>query len=178
MTARTIADSLRRVQAVLARRPETGLHDDAPATCRWQGGARAVTRHPDGHSVATDMPGEFGGAGDEVSPGWLFRAGIASCATTSIVFMAAAEGVELSMLEVKVGSRSDARGLFGMQDGDGTPVYGGPGDMTLDVRVAAAAGIEPARLHRIVEAGVARSPLTGAVTRPTPLAVRIDIATG
>src|SRR5690349_18848431 len=102
MTARTIADSLRRVQAVLERRPETGLHDDAPATCHWQGAARAITHHPDGLSVATDMPSEFGGAGNDASPGWLFRAGIASCATTSIVFIAASEGIELSMLEVKV----------------------------------------------------------------------------
>ena len=72
------------------------------------------------------MPGELGGTGDRVTPGWLFRAGLASCATTSIVLTAAAEGIELATLEVWVGSRSDARGLLGMTDDAGSPCSPAP----------------------------------------------------
>jgi uncharacterized OsmC-like protein len=60
------------------------------------------------------MPSEVGGSGDQVTPGWLFRAGLASCAATRIAMAAAAEGIELATLEVRASSRSDTRGLLGM----------------------------------------------------------------
>ena len=73
-----------------------GMHDDAPATARWRGGTRVVTSHANGIEIPTDMPGELGGSGDRVTPGWLFRAGLASCAATRIAMGAAAEGIELT----------------------------------------------------------------------------------
>ena len=96
MAAQDIAAALQRVEAVLRRRPEPGLHDDAPATARWQGGTRVVTQPCQRHAVPTDMPGELGGTGDHVTPGWLFRAGLASCAATRIAMAAAAERIELA----------------------------------------------------------------------------------
>ena len=80
MGAQDIAAALRRVEAVFMRRPEAGLHDDVPVTARWDGGTRVVARHTNGTHVTTDMPVEIGGTGDQVTPGWLFRAGLASCA--------------------------------------------------------------------------------------------------
>ncbi len=100
-----IAAALQRVQAVLQRRPESGLHDDSPATARWQRGMRVVSSHANGTEVATDMPAELGGSGDKVTPGWLFRAGVASCAVTTLAMVAVEEGIELSALEVRMGSR-------------------------------------------------------------------------
>ncbi|MEO8486640.1 MAG: OsmC family protein [Betaproteobacteria bacterium] len=50
------------------------------------------------------MPAELGGNGDRVSPGWLFRAGIASCAATAIAMRAAAEGIGIEDLEATVES--------------------------------------------------------------------------
>jgi hypothetical protein len=35
----------------------------------------------------------------DVTPGWLFRAGFASCAATCIAMGAAAQGIELASLE-------------------------------------------------------------------------------
>ena len=75
MAAQDLAAALERVQSVLRRRPETGLHDDAPATARWDNGLRVVSHHANGTQVPTDMPSEFGGTGDHVTPGWLLRAG-------------------------------------------------------------------------------------------------------
>jgi uncharacterized OsmC-like protein len=170
-----IADALQRVEAVMRRRPEAGLHDDAPATARWQGGTRVVSGHANGTEIASDMPAELGGSGDHVTPGWLFRAGLASCATTSIVLAAAAEGIELASLELRAGSRSDTRGLLGMSDGEGQAVHAGPGDVQLRVLIAAP-GVAPERLRALVERGLRCSPIPNALQQATALAVHIDVA--
>src|ERR1700735_1329211 len=110
MTTQRIAAALQRVESVLRRRPETGLHDDAPATARWQGGTRTASSHSNGTQVQTDMPTELGGSGDQVTPGWLFRAGVASCLATCIAMRAAHAGIALSALEVRGSSGWDIRG--------------------------------------------------------------------
>jgi len=174
MTTEHIAAAMERVQTVLRRRPEMGLHDDAPATAAWQGDTRVVVGHGNGTRLPTDMPTELGGSGDLVTPGWLFRAGLASCATTSIALTAAAQGIELGALEVRVSSRSDTRGLLGMTDERGEPVCAGPSDLAMSVRIAAR-GVAPERLRALVEAGCRCSPIPNAVERATPLALRIDV---
>jgi len=125
MTMQEIATALQRAEAVLCRRPQFGIHDDAPATSRWQSGTRVLASHANGRQIPTDMPEELGGSGDQVSPGWLFRAGLGSCAATVIAMGAAADGIELTALEVVASSRSDTRGLLGMSDADGGPVHAG-----------------------------------------------------
>lgn len=175
MAARELAAALQRVQAVLQRRPDAGLHDDAPATARWSGGTRVVASHANGAQVLTDMPAELGGSGEQVSPGWLFRAGVASCATTSIVMAAAREGIELQLLELRASSRSDTRGLLGMADADGQPVDAKPGDVQLHVRIAAE-GVAPERLRALAERGIACSPIPRALQHAVPLALLIEVA--
>ena len=126
MTMQTIAAAMQRVESVFQRRPEAGLADDTPATAHWESGTRVVSRHPNGTQVVTDMPSEIGGSGDQVTPGWLLRAALASCAATRIAMAAAAAGVELTTLDVAASSRSDARGLLGMVNADGQPVPAEP----------------------------------------------------
>jgi hypothetical protein len=121
MATKDIAAAVQRVESVLKRRPAAGIHDDAPATARWQTGMRVVASHANGTQMLTDMPTELGGSGDQVTPGWLFRAGLASCCATRIAMGAAAAGIELAMLEVLASSRSDTRGLFGMADARANP---------------------------------------------------------
>jgi uncharacterized OsmC-like protein len=173
MTQQPLAEALQRVQSVLQRRPETGLHEDGPATARWAGGTRVVSSHANGTQVPSDMPTELGGTGDQITPGWLFRAGLAACATTSIVMAASTEGIDLGTLEVKATSRSDTRGLLGMTGADGQAVFGGPGDVQLAVRITAP-GVPPERLRALVQAAVGRSPIPCALQAATPLALRID----
>lgn len=169
-----ITTAVQRVRDVLKRRPELGMHDDAPATSRWQGGARVVSCHDNGAQFLSDLPGELGGSGDQVTPGWFFRAGLAACATTSIVLAAAAEGIELAALEVQVTSRSDARGLLGMHDEDGQRVYAGPSELRLQVSVTAHQ-VSAARLRTLVEGALQCSPVPCMVQQATPLALQIDI---
>lgn len=174
MTMQDVAQALRRASSVLERRPEMGLHDDAPATARWQGGARVVSSHANGTQIESDMPQELGGTGDRITPGWLFRAGLAACATTSIALRAASEGIELASLEVHVGSRSDTRGLLGLRDERGEFVYAGPGDVTLRVRVSGNASAQ--RLRKLVEDGCRCSPIPNAVRDPIDYALQVEVA--
>jgi uncharacterized OsmC-like protein len=173
MPMRSLAAAMERVAGVLRRRPDMALQADAPAHAHWQGGARIVTAHAGGMQVTSDLPAELGGAGDAATPGWLFRAALASCAATSIAMRAAAEGIELGALEVRADSRSDTRGLLGMAGADGEPVYSGPHGLALRVRIAAP-GIAPARLRALVESGVRHSPIPSLVQQATPLRLDID----
>ena len=177
MGMQVVADALARLERVLRRRPEAGMSDDAPARARWAGPGTALRvsgRHPNGREVLTDMPAELGGSGDQVSPGWLYRAGLASCATTSIALLAAAEAVVLTRLDVEATSRSDARGLIGLLDGHDHVVSPAPVDQRLVVRIAAE-GAPPAQLEALVKRALLRSPVPRAVSA-TGLDVQVESA--
>jgi organic hydroperoxide reductase OsmC/OhrA len=174
MTIEDIAGALQRVESVLKRRPATGIHDDAPATARWQTGLRVVARHANGTEMVTDMPAELGGSGDQVTPGWLFRAGLASCLATRIAMGAATARIELTLLEVLAGSRSDVRGLLGMADVSGEPVGAGPHDVQLLVRIAAP-DVSAEKLQILVEDSNRCSPISAAVRNIVPVALRIEV---
>jgi len=170
-----IADALRRAESVLQRRPSAGMHDDAPATSRWQGGLRFESSHANGMRIATDMPVELGGSGERITPGWLMRAGLAACAATSILMTAIAEGIELTTLELVASSRSDTRGVLGMTDDAGNTVDPTPRDLQLHVRIGAAASTAE-RLQAIVEQGCRRSPIPNALQHAVPISLRVEIA--
>lgn len=177
MTMQTIAAAMQRVESVFQRRPEAGLHDDAPATAHWQSGTRVVSRHANGTQVLTDMPSELGGSGDQVTPGWLLRAALASCAVTRIAMAAAAAGVELTRLDVSASSRSDARGLLGMANANGQPVPAGARDVQLAVRIAAH-GVAEERLRALVEQSHGCSPVTASLQSVVPVDLRIEVDAG
>jgi uncharacterized OsmC-like protein len=119
------------------------------------------------------MPIELGGSGDQVTPGWLFRAGVASCLATCIAMRAADAGIELSTLEVRASSRSDLRGLLGMRDAAGEVVCAGPRDVQLVVRIEAH-GIAPEQLRNLVEESHRCSPMPTALSNAVPVVLRID----
>lgn len=177
MNLQGIAAALQRVEAVLRRRPDVGLHADASASARWQGGTSVVTTHPSGRQLLTDVSKELGGGGDQVTPGWLFRAGFAACAATSIALKAAAQGVDLTMLEVRADSRSDVRGILGMMDAEGAPVTAGPLDFQLTVRIGAN-GAAAEKLRSLVEDAVRCSPVPSAVRNAVPMSLKVQLDTG
>mgnify|MGYP001208108771 CR=1 FL=1 len=170
-----IAASMERVASVLRRKPQAGVSEDSAATARWDGGLRASVRSDAGYSVATDMPVEIGGEASAVTPGWLLRAGLASCAVTRIAMAAAAEGITLATLEARATSRSDARGLLEIPEPDGRPVSAGPLAMDLYVRIGAP-GISADRLRALVASTAACSPVTCAVAQPLPVTLHVELA--
>lgn len=173
MASQEIAASLERAQAVYERRPEAAVHDDASGVVRWDGGLRMVSTHASGKQAVTDMPPEFGGGGQEVSPGWLLRSGVAACTATSIAMRAAREGIELSRLEVRVSSRSDSRGMLGMNEPDGRQVDPGPLHLEMVVSLDAE-GVPPARLRELVEQANGCAPMTGVVRNAYAMPLRIE----
>lgn len=174
MTIEDIAAAVQRVESVLKRRPAAGIHDDAPATARWQTGLRVVACHANGTQMFTDMPAELGGSGDQVTPGWLFRASLASCFATRIAMEAAVAGIELTLLEVLASSRSDTRGVFGMADVSGEPVGAGPRDVQLLVKIAAL-GVSAEELQNLVEGSNRYSPVSAALRDAVSVALRIEV---
>jgi uncharacterized OsmC-like protein len=177
MASQEIAAAMQRVASVLKRRPEVGLHHDAPVTARLESGTRVVSSHANGTRLLTDMPTELGGSGDQVTPGWLLRAGLASCLATRIAMGAAAAGFELAMLEVLASSRSDARGIFGMPEASGEPVCAAPRDVQVLVRIAAP-GISPEQLRILVEESNRCSPVSAALQEAVPLTLSIEVDGG
>jgi uncharacterized OsmC-like protein len=173
MTVADIAAALQRVTTVLKKRPAAGLSADAPAHVVWDGALRACAVHS-GTAIVTDMPAEIGGGGAGVTPGWLLRAALASCAVTRIAMLAAAEGLVLRTLQARASSRSDARGLLGIDEADGHAVTAGPFDVQLHVRIGAD-GVAPERLRALVAASEPLSPITCALTAPTPVALHVDV---
>ena len=174
MTIEDIATAMQRIESVFKRRPAAGMHDDAPATARWQSGLRIAASHANGTQVLTDMPAELGGSGDQVTPGWLLRAGLASCLATRIAMGAAATAIELTFLEVLASSRSDARGLFGMVEISGEPVSAGPRDVQLLVRISAA-GVSAMRLRELVKDSDRCSPVSTALRDEVSVALRVEV---
>lgn len=169
-----IAAALARARALFEARPQAGAHDDAGARVRWQGGLRMTASHANGTTMETDMPAELGGGGDRVSPGWLFRAGLAACAATTIAMTAAARGLRLELLEVAADSRSDSRGLLGMAGPDGAPVYPGPDQLRLTVRIAAA-GVPAATLEALVRECQGLAPISAAARDAHDIALAVEV---
>jgi uncharacterized OsmC-like protein len=123
------------------------------------------------------MPGELGGTGDQVTPGWLLRAGLAACTATRIAMGAAAAGIELTTLELRATSRSDTRGLLGMTASDGTSVDAGPQDVQLHVTIAAN-GVPAEKLRALVEESHRCSPVPCAIQNETPVGLQVEVVDG
>ncbi len=177
MTLADIAAAQQRVTSVLRKRPSAGITADRPAVVRWDGDLRARALHDNGTEIVTDMPAEIGGADAGVTPGWLMRAALASCAVTRIAMLAAEQGLVLRTLEAEARSRSDARGLLGVPDVDGNAVPAGPGDVQLHVRIGAD-GVGPERLRELVFASAPLSPITCALQAPVAVAMHVEVEGG
>lgn len=174
MSAERIAAALERLEAALQRHPGLGLHDDTPAVARWQGGTKFITGRPGGGpQLVTDMPAQMGGAGEDVTPGWPLRAGLAACVATVIVLKAAAQGIELESLELTASGRSDLRGVLGMADEQGNAVPAGPFGVRLDVRIAAPR-VSRERLRELVEQANLCSPASSALRQAVPVNLCVE----
>ncbi|HEX4886110.1 MAG TPA: OsmC family protein [Casimicrobiaceae bacterium] len=169
-----VALALQRLREVLRRRPRRGIGPDASASARWERDLRVITAHPAGTTIANDLAPALGGGGDAVSPGWLLRAGMAACATTSIAMAAAEAGIALTSLELVATSQSDTRGLLGMPDEDGRTVRAGPMHLALHVRIDAE-HVGEDRLRAVVDEGLRRSPIADLLADPPATTLRVDV---
>jgi uncharacterized OsmC-like protein len=174
IVAETIPNALRRVRAIFERRPASAKHADATAIARWDHDLRVISMDGNGTTIVTDMPTELGGTGDQVTPGWLMRAGLAACLATRIAMEAAERGVLLKHLEVNADSRSDLRGLLRMTDELGQPVSPAPVQVQLTVR-ASAENLSDDLLRAMIQDCHRASPVAAAIESNIPIVLQIDL---
>jgi uncharacterized OsmC-like protein len=171
MGTEAIRRSIQNATTYLTEHPVEARYTDSVATATLGRDLRINVEGPSGERVATDMPASVGGAGSAPSPGWLFRAALASCEATLIAMRAAVEGIPLTRLEVVVDSESDDRGILGIDEA----VPAGPLRIRVRVRVSAERVSETA-LRELAAWGHRHCPVADAASRAieTPFEVQID----
>ena len=171
-TLTDIRHSLLRARDTFEQRPSSALHDDSVAVAMWKGGLATDLMHPTLAGLRTDMPSVLGGEEGGPSPGWFFRAGLASCMATSIAMEASLRGIVLTRLEVHAHSETDARGMLGAA---GVPA--GALRFWLDI-VLEAQDAPDAALRELVSAADAHSPMSSAIRRPVDVAIGLRLPAG
>jgi len=162
-----IKGSLEAAVEYLSAHPDEARYTDSPATAVIEEGLRVRVTGPDGHVLTTDMPPSVGGGGAGPSPGWLFRAALASCEATLVAMQAAKAGVELSHLEVSVDSESDDRGILGMSP----DVSAGP--LSVQVRISVMTTASDEETQAIVDDATRQCPVHDGIAHAVPIAVEL-----
>ena len=170
MSIQHIRHSLDEAARHFAAHPQDALSLDKPATAVLESGLRCRTDAPNGARVVSDMASAFGGTGSAPSPGWLLRAALAHCDATLVAMRAAQLGIELSGLEITVGSESDDRGILGVSD----LVPPGPLNIRVSIRIAAEHASE-VQLRELVQWAEAHSPVNDAVRRAVPVTTEVSV---
>jgi uncharacterized OsmC-like protein len=172
MTSEHIRSSIEAATKYLTEHPDEARYTDSAATATLVDGLRVRVDGPAGETLTSDMPPSVGGGGEAPSPGWIFRAGLASCEATLIAVRAATLGVELGRLEVVVESESDDRGILGIEEA----VPAGPLSIRVRVRIESA-DTDGVRLREIVEWGLMHCPVDDGARRAVPVKVEIETGT-
>ena len=166
-----VKESIENAVRYLSEHPDEARYTDSFARATLGEALRVEVEGPGGLRLVTDMPAGIGGREEEPSPGWLYRASLASCVATTIGMEAARQGVTLRSLEVEVDSESDDRGILGMDDA----VPAGPLSTRIRVR-ASADGVNQGRLREVLERGAARCPVCDATKRAIDVSLEIETA--
>ena len=161
----SIAEAVAEATTYLEAHPDEARYRDAPAVARLVDGLRVEVTGTGGESTITDMPRGIGGTASAPSPGWLFRAAVASCVASLVAIRAAVIGVTLDGVEVTVDSESDDRAILGIDDS----IPAGPLSARIEVRVRTGDGDAP--IDDLVAWAIDHCPVSDALRRAVPLEV-------
>jgi uncharacterized OsmC-like protein len=159
-----IRQSLLDARAYVESHADEARYTDSEAVATLYDGLRVTVVGPNGEELVTDMPPSVGGEGSAPSPGWMFRAALASCVASLIAMRAAQVGLRLAELQVAVDSQSDDRGILAIDEG----VPAGPLSVRVTVRMRAD-GIDGGQLETIARWGLDHCPVADGIQRPVPL---------
>ena len=165
-----IRESMQGVIEYYTQNPDKALSHDKEAVAVVEEGLRVRATGPDGQTLVCDMPKVLGGNASAPTPGWTMRAALANCEVVMIALRAAQLGVELTTLEVRVGSVSDDRGMLGMNDSKPA----GPLNMNVSIRIGAK-GVASEKLHEIIEWAEKHSPVGEPLGRVMPTEYAVEI---
>lgn len=166
MGSHEIRSAIEQAIGYLTDHPDEARYTDSAAVATLEDGLRCVVTGPDGVSAATDMPASVGGGGSAPSPGWLFRAAIASCMATFIGMRAAQLDIDVSGLEVTVDSESDDRGVLGIDES----IPARPLALRMSVR---ATSPDQGRLRELAEWALLHCPVSEAAARAVPVSLEV-----
>jgi uncharacterized OsmC-like protein len=172
-TSTDIAQAIQIARSYLAEHPEEARYTDSAACAVVEQGLRCRVDGPGGMAIYTDMPAGVGGESSAPSPGWLLRAGQASCEATLITMRAAELGIPVQRVAVVVDSESDDRGILAMDDA----VPAGPLSLATRIRISAD-GVAPQALRELIEWADHHSPISDALRRSVPVLVDVETADG
>jgi uncharacterized OsmC-like protein len=164
MSAESIRASVQGAIEFLTEHPDQARYRDSAAVARAIDGLRVRVEGPNGESLETDMPESVGGTNAAPSPGWLFRASLASCVAMMIQLRAAHQGVEADGITVIVDSESDDRGILGIDEN----VPAGPFSVAVKVTGAGEG------LREVVRWAFDHCPVTDAAARALDISLEID----
>lgn len=164
-----LADAIRNATQYLKEHPDEARYTDSAAVASLQTGLRVVVRDPAGRTVETDMATGIGGTDTAPSPGWLFRAALASCDVTLIAMHAAMLGIAVDRIEVTIDSESNDYGILGIDES----VPAGPLSVRTRVTINAP-DADPDALRDLVDWATAHCPVCDAVKRSVPVSVEIS----
>jgi len=166
----SIKRALEGAVGYLTANPHEARYRDGHARATLRDGLVVDVTGAAGEVLVTDMTTSVGGTASAPSPGWLFRAAIASCVTTLIAMRAASQEVAIESLEVTVDSESDDRGILGID----ASVPAGPLSVRVSVAVHAS-GVDGDLLREIARWGVEHCPVVDAVGRQVPVETLIEV---
>lgn len=154
MSTSRIREAIAATSESLSEKPELARGETTAAVATLEEDLSFRVTGSSGELVRTDMPSGVGGRDTTPQPGWLMRAGLASCTATCIAMNAAQRGIDLSRLEVAVSGQVDKRGMLGIED-DVSP---GMSPLRLHVKIDAPNASEE-ELRELVRWGRAHSPV-------------------
>jgi uncharacterized OsmC-like protein len=150
------------------------------ATNEWRGGARSETalQHfkvfglEDGSRsepfvIEADEPSVLLGTNRGANPVEHVLAGLLGCLTTTLVYFAAAEGIELLSVRSRAESDIDVRGMLGLDESVR------PGFRSIRVRFEVEAGRGRERLEELMETVRRRSVVLDTLVSPVPVSVEL-----
>src|SRR5262245_46237995 len=116
----------------------------------------------------SDEPAVLLGKDKGPSPVEYLLHAVAACVTSSIVYHAAARGIELKSIESRLDGEIDVRGFLGLDDN----VPRGYKKITMKFKIEA--DIPTAQLEEIVNIGKTHSPVYNTLTRGVQVDVQLD----
>ena len=167
----SISEAVASASAHLTEHPDEARYRDSVARARIDEGLAVLVGDPGGLEIRTDMPRAIGGNESAPSPGWLFRAAIASCVASLVGIRAAVLQIPLDAVEVEVDSESDDRGILGLDKA----IPAGPLSLRIVVTIRARGGGR-AQLNELAHWAVDHCPAADGVRRAVPVEVEVRSA--
>ena len=150
--------------------PETNGSTEGTITLpsRVSNGAKQDHLHGKTFELDADEPPLLLGEDKGPNPVEYILKGLAACLTTSLVYHAAAKGIEVKGVESRLEGDLDLRGFLGISEE--VPV----GYQKIRVFFKVDADVSDAQKEELIQMAQKYSPVFNTVSNPTPVAVKLD----